>query len=273
MTVQPTTLRRFVVVAASAAALSFVAPAVSGWADVTVTPAQAMQGDSAGVTFRVRNDSRASLSRVTVYLPEATPIEEVYPYSVPGWAPKVSMRKVDARSKVAARLRTSEVVSAVEWRAAPGTAPGPGKVVELPLSLNPIPVVDRLVFSVAVTHSDGTVVRWGESEAAGVAKSPNPGPTITVIPRAAREDRAEGRAPGAAADRTNVPAGPPPAWVAGFLLLALSAVAAVLVFRRRMASDASPADARDPVHPAGSLPAPTSQDAQQHEQSPVTQHR
>jgi len=180
MTARPSRLRRALVVAGSAAALSLLTPAVSAWSDVTVTPAQATYGGSAGVTFRVTNASRsASMTRVTIYLPEATPIGEVYPYSVPGWAPKMSMRTVSQPSQSGSRIRTTQVATAVEWNAFPGKAPKPGEVAELSLSLNPIPVADRLVFTVVEAYSDGTVVQWG---AAGGTGSARPGPVIELVP-------------------------------------------------------------------------------------------
>jgi uncharacterized protein YcnI len=237
-------LRGTHVVAVWAAVVLMAAPAVPAWADVTVTPTQVAQGSSAGVTFRLTNDSRsASMTRVTVFLPEATPIGEVYPYSVPGWAPRVSTRRLDPRSKAAAGIRTNDVTTAVEWNAARGKAPGPGKVVELAMSLNPIPAVDRLTFTVAVEYSDGTAAPWGDAKAAEGTGTRNPGPTIAVVPRAVRRAGAEDPALADRRTATGVPAGTSSGTAAGGLLVALLAAAAVVLYRRRAASTPAAASA------------------------------
>jgi uncharacterized protein YcnI len=243
MTARPSALRRVLVVAGSAAALSLLTPAVSAWSDVSVAPTQATHGGSAGVTFRVTNASRsASMTRVTIHLPEATPIGEVYPYSVPGWAPKMSMRTLRQPSQSGSGI--SRVAAAVEWNAFPGKAPKPGEVAELSLSLNPIPVADRLVFTVIETYSDGTVVRWG---AAGGTGSPRPGPVIELVSPANRDQGADISTQTAAADSTD---GPSPLLFVGGLVAGLAAAAAFAWLRRRVAPNTSAADAEDPAAPA-----------------------
>jgi len=175
-----------------------------------------------------------------VFLPEATSIGEVYPYSVSGWAPRVSTRRLDQPSKAASGIRTSEVITAVEWNAARGKAPGPNTVVELSLSLNPVPAVD-LKFTVAVSYSDGTVARWGDASGAEEAGTQNPGPVIAVVPRPVRADRAEGPARVDQRKGIDAPTGISSRTVAGGLLVALLAVAALVLYRRRAAADTSPA--------------------------------
>jgi hypothetical protein len=132
--------------AAVLGAVSFAAPAS---ADVGLTPAQATQGGGVGVTFRIHNDSRtAPITTVEVRLPAESPIPEVYPYSVPDWAPNTTVRKVD------------NLVTAITWTAVPGKALEPGAVAELSTSLAPLPKIDKLVFTVVERHSDGTAATW-----------------------------------------------------------------------------------------------------------------
>jgi uncharacterized protein YcnI len=239
LTAGPSAVRRTVVVAASAAALSVVASAAPASADVTVSPTQATQGDSAGVTFRVQNSRSASVSRVTVYLPEATPIDEVYPYSVPDWAPKVSMRTLGQQSGSDSDTRGTEVVAAVEWSTSPEMAPKPGQAFELSLSLNPIPVTDRLEFTVVETYSDGKVVRHGKARASVDSGASLGGPTIAVLPRTIRESRADGGTNTGQNDDPAVPGGISNEGVAGVLLAGLFAVLALVRFRRRAAPNRS----------------------------------
>jgi uncharacterized protein YcnI len=252
VTGRPSDVGRRVLVAVSVVVLSLVGTAASAWADVTVTPAQATQGDAAGVTFRVTNTCRAALmSRVTIFLPEATPIGEVYPYSVPGWAARTSMRTLKP-SEVSSGRRTSQVVASVEWIATPGAAPKPGQVADLSLSLNPLPAVDQLQFTVVENYSDGTVVRWGGSSAG------RPGPVIALVARtipAKGAGEPTGASPSGGQD---ISSDQSPLIVTSGVLVALLAAATLLWYRRRAASS-RPGDAAAPGQPA--LDAPSDESA------------
>jgi uncharacterized protein YcnI len=150
------------------------------WAGVTVTPDQAVRGDAAKVTFRVTDDrSGAYTTRVELRLPASTPIAEVYPMSVPDWAPQTSNRTLDRPVDGLHHGTTDEVTATVTWtRVGAGR---PGGSIDLSVSMGPMPDADRLVFSLVQTYSDGTVVTWGEQGAAGGPAPKNPAPVVTLV--------------------------------------------------------------------------------------------
>jgi hypothetical protein len=159
----------------------------------------------------------------------------------------MSMRTVSQPSQSGSGIRTTQVATAVEWNAFPGKAPKPGEVAELSLSLNPIPVADRLVFTVVEAYSDGTVVQWG---AAGGTGSACPGPVIELVPPAGRDQGAGTLTQTDRADGTDAPAGPSPLLFVGGLLAVLLAASAFAWLRRRVAPNVSPAGSDGPAAPA-----------------------
>jgi uncharacterized protein YcnI len=150
------------------------------WAGVTVTPDQAVRGDAAKVTFRVTDDrSGAYTTKVELRLPTSAPIAEVYPMSVPDWAPQTSNRTLDRPVDGLHHGTTNEVTATVTWtRVGAGR---PGGTIDLSVSMGPMPDTDRLVFALIQTYSDGTVVTWGEQGAAGAPAPKNPAPVVTLV--------------------------------------------------------------------------------------------
>ncbi|WP_433047076.1 DUF1775 domain-containing protein [Dactylosporangium sp. CS-033363] len=140
------------------ALLGIAAPAR---ADVAVTPAEAVQGDGADLTFRIANDSpSASITAIDVQLPGETPIAEVYPLSVDDWAPSMTNVKIDKPVASLHGYQITEVTTGVKWVAMEGRALPPGGRTELYLSIGPLPAVDRLAFAVTLFNSDGTQTKW-----------------------------------------------------------------------------------------------------------------
>jgi uncharacterized protein YcnI len=159
-----------------AVALGAVMLAGPAAAHVTVDPTQATQGDSARMTFRVSNESpAASTTKVEVYLPEATPIAEVYPLSIPGWAPKITMHTLSQPVTTHHGSLITEAVSVITWTPLPSREIKPGQVQEFPIALGPLPDVDRLAFTVQQSYSDGAVLRSGTD-------SKETSPTIALLP-------------------------------------------------------------------------------------------
>jgi hypothetical protein len=115
-----------------------------------------------------------------VYLPEDTPIEEVYPYSVPDWAPEITMRKLDRPLEATPGVRAAEVASQITWSAVEGAATKPGQVAELSISINPVPRADHLVFTVVQTYADGTVVRWSDKPPGEGHSGQHRAPVLTI---------------------------------------------------------------------------------------------
>lgn len=160
-------------VAALAAGAFGSAPAA--FADVSLTPSAAIRGDGVNVTFEVPTErADAHTTKVEIYLPEQTPIAEVFPLSVPEWAPQMTHRKLATPLQDMHGGLTREVVSAVIWtRVVPPSEPN--EVVRLPISIGPLPETDNVAFTVVQTYSDGAVVRWDGSPE-------RPAPTLTLRP-------------------------------------------------------------------------------------------
>ncbi|MDT0532775.1 YcnI family protein [Micromonospora sp. DSM 115977] len=174
--VRPESRRRAATVAALAAAGVLTWPAPAYAADVTTSPTQARQGGSVKLEFVVPDElPGARAERIEIRLPADAPIAEVYPMSVPGWAPRITSRRLDQPVAGIHSSRVDEVTSAVTWVRMPGTAPGPAR---LTLSMGPLPQTDRLAFEVLRTYADGTVVRWAGPTGARRA------PALTLLPAA-----------------------------------------------------------------------------------------
>jgi uncharacterized protein YcnI len=240
--------------AAVGAVLAFAGPAA---AQIIVTPDQAVQGDAARLTFRVTNEAqRTTITKVEVRLPADAPIAEVYPMSVSDWAPRQVTRKLDRPLPSLHGPAQDEVVSMITWIAAPGRGVRPGGTADLSLSVGPLPEVDRLVFQVLQTNSDGSVVRFTARPAAGAAPGERPAPAVALRPAVAGEVTAHGTQHGAG---TGAQVGAPPAgeggdsgrsnawWLAGAMLL-IGVIAGVGIARQRRPA---------PVE-SGSDPPPTS---------------
>ncbi|MEH1099048.1 DUF1775 domain-containing protein [Micromonospora sp. CPCC 205561] len=168
--------------------LAWPAPAYA--ADVTTNPTRAPQSGSVKLEFVVPEEVPGTrTARIEIRLPADAPIAEVYPMSVPGWAPRITSRALDRPLTGLHGSRVDRVTSAVTWIRMPGTAAGPAR---LTLSVGPLPRADRVAFEVVRTYADGKVVRWAGPTGARRA------PTLTLLPVA----------PGAAAGHGGHGAGP-----------------------------------------------------------------
>lgn len=171
--------------AAAALALGAVATAVFGFAapasaHVTVNPREATQGGYGRFAFRVPNESdTAATTRVEVVLPENAPVGSVSTMPVAGWTVAVEKRKVDPPVEVHGS-QLSEVVSKLTWTAAPGGGVKPGEFQEFPVSMGPLPQVDRMVFKTLQTYSDGNVQRWIEEPTPGGEEPESPAPVLNL---------------------------------------------------------------------------------------------
>ncbi|RZU73774.1 uncharacterized protein YcnI [Micromonospora kangleipakensis] len=189
-------------VTAAALALTAVATAVLGLAGpasahVTVNPKEAPQGGYGRFAFRVPNESdTASTTKVEVTLPENAPVGSVSTMPVPGWTVAVEKRKVDPPIDVHGSQLT-EAVAKLTWTAAANAGVKPGEFQEFPVSMGPLPQVDRMVFKVLQTYSDGNVARWIEEPTPGGEEPENPAPVLTLT--AASPSAAPSGSAGAAA--------------------------------------------------------------------------
>lgn len=170
--------------AAAALALTAVTTAVLGFAapasaHVTVNPREATQGGYGRFAFRVPNESdSAATVKVEVVLPENAPVGSVSTMPVAGWTVAVEKRKVDPPVEVHGS-QLSEVVARLTWTATAGGVK-PGEFQEFPVSMGPLPTVDRMVFKTLQTYSDGNVQRWIEEPAPGAEEPDSPAPVLTL---------------------------------------------------------------------------------------------
>jgi uncharacterized protein YcnI len=181
-------LRRIGVVAATV--LGLLAVAVPASAHVTVNPKEAVQGGYARLAFRVPNESdTAATTKLEVHLPDNAPVASVSTMPVPGWTVAVTKRKLDQPVQVHGNP-VSEVVSVITWTATGAAAIKPGQFQEFPVSMGPLPEVDKMVFKSLQTYSDGNIVRWIDEPTNDAGEPENPAPVLKLTPK--------GAAPGAA---------------------------------------------------------------------------
>ncbi len=148
-------------------------------ADVTVTPSTGVQGSALELVFTVTEDRPpAHTVQVELRLPQTAPIAEVYPLSVPDWAPRMVMRTLDRPVRSLHGVETTDVVSSITWiRVKPPNGVQPS---ELPVALGPLPNADEAVFTVIQTYSDGTVVTWGDAESPDGTPRRNLAPVVKL---------------------------------------------------------------------------------------------
>jgi uncharacterized protein YcnI len=168
--------------AAAASVFGLVAPAS---AHVTVNPREATQGGYARLAFRVPTESdTASTVRLEVTLPDDAPVASVSTMPVPGWTVAIERRPVNPPVEVHGS-QVSEVVSKITWTASADAGIKPGEFQEFPVSMGPLPEVDRMVFRVLQHYSDGNVARWIEAPAAdGTEPENDPAPVLKLLPAA-----------------------------------------------------------------------------------------
>ncbi|MDG4750683.1 DUF1775 domain-containing protein [Micromonospora sp. WMMD718] len=167
----------------AAALLAAVLAGTVGWpgaanaAGVTVTtsPAQVRQGDAIELSVLVPADKPGTrTTRIELTMPADAPIGEVYPLSVPDWAPTITTRTLDQPVPGMHAAELNQVTHSVSWLRMPGTGTGAAR---LPLGMGPMPATDRLTFTVTQTYDDGTVVRWADP-----AGGAHPAPALDLLP-------------------------------------------------------------------------------------------
>jgi uncharacterized protein YcnI len=159
------------------AVFGFAAPAA---AHVTVNPQEATQGGYARLAFRVPNESdTASTTKLEVVLPEDAPVASVSTMPLAGWTVAVEKRTVNPPVEVHGS-QVSEVVAKITWTAAAGGGVKPGEFQEFPVSMGPLPDVQKMVFKTLQTYSDGNISRWIEEPAEGAAEPEQPAPVLTL---------------------------------------------------------------------------------------------
>ncbi|KAB1906401.1 DUF1775 domain-containing protein, partial [Micromonospora sp. AMSO31t] len=151
-------------------------PGAASAAEVTLTtsPAQVHQGDAIELAVVLPEERAGSrTSRIELRMPADAPIGEVYPLSVPDWAPTITTRTLDQPVAGIHASELNQVTDAVTWIRMPGTT----KPARLSLGMGPMPATDKLTFTVIQTYADGTVVRWADPPGGA-----HPAPTVTLLP-------------------------------------------------------------------------------------------
>ena len=146
-----------------------------------MNPREATQGGYTRVAFRVPNESdTASTTKVEVVLPEDGPdrvgVDDAGAGLDGGGGADASRPRRSRRTAA----QVTEVVSKITWTAGPAAAIKPGEFQEFPVSLGPLPEVDRMVFKALQTYSDGAVVRWIEEPVDGGEEPEHPAPVLKL---------------------------------------------------------------------------------------------
>ncbi|MFG1739932.1 YcnI family protein [Micromonospora chalcea] len=158
-----------------AGAVSWPGAASAAGVTVTTSPAEVRQGDAIQLSVVVPADRPGSrTTKIELTMPPDAPIGEVYPLSVPDWAPTITTRTLDQPVPGMHAAELNQVTHAVTWLRVPGTGSG---AAQLPLGMGPMPATDRLTFTVVQTYADGTVVRWADP-----AGGKHPAPTVELLP-------------------------------------------------------------------------------------------
>src|SRR4051794_11009839 len=140
-------------IAATAGALAIAGPAM---ADVTVSPPSAPQTSGANLDFRITNTEKSTMIRVKLSVPADTPIAEVYPLSVPDWAPDITQQKLATPlDTIHGGTPVTEVTKDITWIAMPGKGIAPGASADLSVSLGPLPTLSQMHFDVTPAYADG----------------------------------------------------------------------------------------------------------------------
>ncbi|WP_433287119.1 DUF1775 domain-containing protein [Micromonospora sp. CA-244673] len=240
-------------------------PGAASAAEVTLTtsPAQVHQGDAIELAVVLPEERAGSrTSRIELRMPADAPIGEVYPLSVPDWAPTITTRTLDQPVAGIHSSELNQVTDSVAWIRMPGGSGGPAR---LSLGMGPMPATDKLTFTVIQTYADGTVVRWADPPGGA-----HPAPTVTLLPSLAGAAAHAGHgepvaeAPAEAAAPARADDGGPSAdlLLGGGLLAGLAGGAAIgwLLSRRKRDTLILPPDS----------PAPTDNDAP--EDDPAESH-
>jgi Uncharacterized protein conserved in bacteria len=225
--------------AAGAGLLLAIAVPLSASAHVTVAPNAAAAGSYALVTVKVPNESATAVTnKVELDLPADTPFSSVSYVPVAGWTAELVKETLPSPVKVGDNEIT-EAVTKIVWTADPGSEISAGQLQLFPVSLGPVPDVDRLVLAAQQSYSDGTVVSWSETG----TSAEHPAPILYVNETPAADHHAGGgdddhAGSDSAGDATGATAAASDAvarglGIGGLVLGTVGTVFAVIALRRR----------------------------------------
>ena len=149
-------------------------------AHVRVLPDSTASGSFSALTFRVPNESAsAGTVRVTVQLPQDTPLLYVSTKPVPGWTAKLTEAPLPKPVESSGATIT-KAVRTVTWTAEKGTRIRPGEYQEFSISGGPLPAAGPILFPTEQVYSDGTVVAWDEPTPASGPEPEHPAPAFEI---------------------------------------------------------------------------------------------
>jgi uncharacterized protein YcnI len=221
--------------------LTVVAIAGPASAHVTVNPDTATQGGYTKLTFRVPNETnKASTTRIRVFFPRAQPLAFVSVQPKAGWTYHTTVSKLSTPIR-SDDVAVTQALTEIDWSAdSPSTAIKPGEFDEFNISAGPLPKSPTMQFKALQTYSDGQVVRWIGSSAAGAPEPEHPAPTLKLVPAQAGSAASPAVPVSAGSTPTSSGTGSARATTALVLsvvalLLALGAVTQAVLSRRRAA--------------------------------------
>ncbi len=145
-------------------------------------------GGYAVLTLRAPTESdTASTVGLTITFPSDTPLTYAATQPKTGWTATVTTADLAEPLTDDEGNTTTSYVASVTWTAT-GDGIAPGEFDTFAVQVGTIPDVEELVFPVAQSYSDGTVVDWDEI-ASGDAEPDHPAPVLTVSP--ASDDTAD----------------------------------------------------------------------------------
>lgn len=174
-------LRVSTAVLASGTAI-FLVPAAAS-AHVHVSPDTTVAGSYATLTFRVPTESAtASTTKIEVTLPTDDPFASVSARPLAGWTVSITDAKLPKPVRDDDGATLTKAPHTVTWTADGDAAIKPGEFQEFDLSVGPLPGSGTVTLPATQTYSDGSVVKWDESMAAGAAEPEHPAPSFDVTP-------------------------------------------------------------------------------------------
>jgi len=149
-------------------------------AHIRVHPDSTASGSFSALTFRVPNESdTAGTVKVTVQLPQDTPLLYVSIRPVPGWTAKLTEAPLPKPVQSSGTTIT-KAVRTVTWTAVKDTQIGPGEYQEFSISGGPLPAAGPILFPTEQGYSDGTVVAWDQPTPASGTEPEHPAPAFEI---------------------------------------------------------------------------------------------
>lgn len=132
------------------------------------------------VTLSVPTEGdKPATTKVSVRIPDDTPMRTVRPQPLAGWTVDVTKRKIDPPVYKDDGTPVTEVVDTVTWTAT-GPGIGTGQFAQFAIYAGPLPDRDTLALPTTQTFSDGSTEAWNQPTVSGGEKPKFPVPAATI---------------------------------------------------------------------------------------------